>query len=1087
MAKYAAHAGIFHTPAKVTQPVLSRALSRIHLFEKIDLLKEHQVIWISSPAGSGKTTLISTYLEDRCIPCLWYQVDMGDDDPATFFHYFGRATLCAAPRIRKAFPAFTPEYLLGLPAFTMRFFEDVCNHLFSHSSKKKRIGSEEFVMVFDNCQEVPDSSAFHTVLLTGLTRVPTQITIILISRIPPPPTYARLQANNQIGMLGWDDLRLSQEEVNSIVCLQTGNALEAKTIEDMYSATGGWAAGLTLMLGAARREGFQEILPSGSTPEEIMQYFGSELFDRLDKPTKDFLLKTSLLPRMTVQMSQDLTGNQNANRILSNLHRNNFFIHKRLQEEPCYEYHPLFRDFLLHAIQENVGGEEFVMVSRLAASLLEKSGQVEAAVDLLKGISCWETMTPLIISHAPQLVEQGRYRSLHEWFSSVPDDAMEESPWLKYWKATSLLPFEPFTAKQLLEQAYSRFVSDKELTGILLSVTGIIQAIHLQFSDHVQYDPWIPVVEDLLKKTKEFPSKEIEARLVEGMVTMLVLRRPDHSDIEQWIARANLFIDQPIPITLKARLIFAPLFYYFYKWDTTRMDLVHEMLKSVKKSKNIPPLAALIVYFGEVYYHMMVANHQECLETADKALFLARESGVHVMDNAFLGEAATSCLNENDLHKAKEYLDALSNNLEYFSLRDKLVYHRVKAREALIKKDYDQALSHACKTLGFSKQQGSWIGITVGNFIMGQSLHFLRKHTEEDKYLEESFIFPQLIEDPALTFFIILQKATCAFDRGDDISGYRYLKEAFSIGKDYKNLGTAVDIPTETVKLCVHAIEAGIEPEYARWLIRMRRFTLDPPPYHLEGWPWLVKISTLGRFAISIDDKALTFPKRAQNKPLEVLKMIISGGGANVSETHVADTLWPDAEGDTAMQSLATNLHRLRKLLGHHDAVLLQNGILSLDRSLCWIDARAFEYSLSRADALWEKARSERDLDEACRLFCSSIELYHGEFLPDDQWIPDVLAMREYLHMKFLKALSRAGEHMVKAGQYDKARQAIERGLDIDGCAENLYRLLMLCLQRQGHKAEALTVYERCRKTLHAELGTAPSSETEAMARALRA
>ncbi|HNS79741.1 MAG TPA: bacterial transcriptional activator domain-containing protein, partial [Syntrophorhabdus sp.] len=137
--------------------------------------------------------------------------------------------------------------------------------------------------------------------------------------------------------------------------------------------------------------------------------------------------------------------------------------------------------------------------------------------------------------------------------------------------------------------------------------------------------------------------------------------------------------------------------------------------------------------------------------------------------------------------------------------------------------------------------------------------------------------------------------------------------------------------------------------------------------------------------------------------------------------------------------------------------------------------------------ALWEKARSERDLDEACRLFCSSIELYHGEFLPDDQWIPDVLAMREYLHMKFLKALSRAGEHMVKAGQYDKARQAIERGLDIDGCAENLYRLLMLCLQRQGHKAEALTVYERCRKTLHAELGTAPSSETEAMARALRA
>lgn len=312
------------------------------------------------------------------------------------------------------------------------------------------------------------------------------------------------------------------------------------------------------------------------------------------------------------------------------------------------------------------------------------------------------------------------------------------------------------------------------------------------------------------------------------------------------------------------------------------------------------------------------------------------------------------------------------------------------------------------------------------------------------------------------------------------------LREAFALGRDRGHLGTYGDIPAETARLCALAIEARIEPEYARWLVGKRRLTLDPPPYHLEGWPWPVKIHTLGRFAISLDDRALTFPKKAQNKPLEVLKVIISGGGSNVSDTSVADTLWPTAEGDMAMQALATNLHRLRKLLGRHDTVLLQSGMLSLDRHLCWVDARAFEYFLARSDAQWDKASTDRERDEACGLISSALGLYRGEFLPDDDAIPDVIAMREYLHAKFLKALSRMGEHLAVTGRYDRAQQAIECGLEIDTCAEELYRLLMICMHRRGMKTEALSVFERCKRSLHVQLGIAPSADTEALARSIR-
>ena len=64
------------------------------------------------------------------------------------------------------------------------------------------------------------------------------------------------------------------------------------------------------------------------------------------------------------------------------------------------------------------------------------------------------------------------------------------------------------------------------------------------------------------------------------------------------------------------------------------------------------------------------------------------------------------------------------------------------------------------------------------------------------------------------------------------------------------------------------------------------------------------------------------------------------------------------------MENFASNLHRLRKLLGRNDTVILQNGMLALDKHLCWVDARAFEYHLNRAEALWKSSITDSELDE---------------------------------------------------------------------------------------------------------------------------
>lgn len=123
------------TPAKISHPACSGVFPRARLFRLLDQNHDQPLLWIGGPPGSGKTTLVASWLEARRLPFLWYQVDEGDADPASFFYYLSLAAKKANPRKRKPLPFFTPEYQLGLPTFSRRFFENVFSRLLPVTEK----------------------------------------------------------------------------------------------------------------------------------------------------------------------------------------------------------------------------------------------------------------------------------------------------------------------------------------------------------------------------------------------------------------------------------------------------------------------------------------------------------------------------------------------------------------------------------------------------------------------------------------------------------------------------------------------------------------------------------------------------------------------------------------------------------------------------------------------------------------------------------------------------------------------------------------------------------------------------------------
>jgi DNA-binding SARP family transcriptional activator len=350
-----------------------------------------------------------------------------------------------------------------------------------------------------------------------------------------------------------------------------------------------------------------------------------------------------------------------------------------------------------------------------------------------------------------------------------------------------------------------------------------------------------------------------------------------------------------------------------------------------------------------------------------------------------------------------------------------------------------------------------------------------------EKHLARAFAIARGMWNPLLAYQCHLVAADIAFARGEDESGLASLKEALAIGRERGYFHYENWLPSFMIRLCARALKEGVEVPYVQELIRRRKLVPDSPPLDLEAWPWPVRIYTLGRFEIFRDGKPLAFSRKVQKRPLSLLKAVIAFGGQAVREEMLADTVWPEAEGDMAYQSMSVALRRLRQLLGHEEAVQRREGLFTLDPRFCWVDAFAFERLLGKAASQREAGRGEEAADPEEK----ALALYRGPFLAEEAERSWAVSMRERLRSRYLSAVGRLGARYWQKGQSEKAREWYLKGIDVDNLAEEFYQSLIRCYLADRREAEALAVFERLKKTF-SSLGVEPSPRTRNLLGSLR-
>ena len=1041
--------------AKISRPRDNRPVLRPRLFQRLDDFRNASVIWIAAPPGAGKTTLISSYLAERRLASLWVQLDADDADLATFFHYLGLAVQQATARAGLMLPSLTPEYLPGLMSFTRRYAETIAAAIDSPT-----------VIVLDNYELVPALAKFHEVVSELASALPDGLNLVVLSRTEPPPAYARLRLHQDLRVLDGLELNLTQDEAIALVATRAslpGTPSNAQRVDQLLLETKGWIGGFNLLLAEGSDRDASGL--SGKTQQLLFDYFATELFGHFDPPIQGALLRTALLPVMALSDAEQISGAPAIGKVLAELHRQNCFVVQRGQVEPAYEFHALFRAFLLSRATAHIPADEWRALQCRAAALLAESKQTEAAAGLYRAAEDWQGLSALALREAPALIAAGRHLTLEHWLSDLPGGIYIQLPWLQYWQGAARLPFDPATARSIFEQAYAGFQIQDDVVGLYSTWSGAMESFFFEWRDFAPADHWIAEFESLRTRYPEFPSRAVELRTYWAMGTLLH-RQPEHPLLPSWSERALVLLD-PADRDLSVLLGGYLIIWFLWRGETPKAGSVIERI-APWTGADMAPMVFILWSCAVALYHSVQGDLESCRKSVEAGLALAGSTGLHAFDFLLAAQMARCSLVTGELAEADTWLAMMGKTMRSHSHLNGAFYRHFQSNAAAQRGDWQQALDHARSGMAMALESGVPFLEAHCHIELARALLGCGDGSEWAEHIDAARSIGQAMSSRVVDYLCLEAEATAAFKHGEEGLGRERLVQALALSHAMDGPTWLMAGPQASARLYECALAAGIEVDHVRRLIRRHRLMPPEPATAAESWPWPIRVYTLGRFEILCDDQPLHSSGKAQHKPLELLKCLCAFGGQAVNQDRVTDALWPDSDGDAAEQALRTTLHRLRKLLKHEQAVRLEDRHLHLDPLTLWADCLAFDRA-THLPGMTDRVSMQRVLNR-----------YRGAFLQGES-APWAVAFRERLRAQYMSMAERLGTLLEQDSDWLGAVDCYQRAIEVEPVAESFYRHLMNCYAKLGRRAEALAVYQRCRQALLARLGVSPTQETQTL------
>ena len=445
-----------------------------------------------------------------------------------------------------------------LPPFTRRFLRAFFA-LFPPQS----------VLVIDNFHEPPATAAWRHAFSEGLRELPAGLNLVFVSRKPPPPEMSRLIADQSITQIDWSELRFTEDEARAM----TARAhVEAPCRARSISASDGWAAGIVLMREHLARAGALDRARVPESKEAVFAYFTGEIFERARPNNQRTLLLSALLPSVTGSDAAAITGDADAPRVLDYLYRQHLFTDRRRSgAEPVYQFHALFREFLLEEGRRRLTPDERRDALDRAGGQLVSRGEFDAAAALYREAQAWPALTGLAMHAGAALIAEGRANTLAQWIDALPDECRDASRGCRCISASRCCTAIRARAKPLLTRAYDGFVANGDVRRMLMTAAHAVDCHYFEWADFAPLDRWIAVFEERLDAERAARrAVRCDARLfgVPDRAPVPPARSPAHRGVAAEVARQIADESALEKVPLNFRLNAASILFNYYNWKT---------------------------------------------------------------------------------------------------------------------------------------------------------------------------------------------------------------------------------------------------------------------------------------------------------------------------------------------------------------------------------------------------------------------------------------------------------------------------------------------------------------------------------------
>jgi LuxR family maltose regulon positive regulatory protein len=390
-------------------------LDRSRLIEHLSANSHRKVTIISAPAGYGKTTLLSQWLQtdEAGSSFAWVSLDDHDNDPVRMWRHIVEAVRRVAPEVVD---------------FGFRFFAALGFATSSLTEMALPLLINEFVelphrvvVVLDDYQSVTGEGTNES-LAYFLDHLPDNVHLVLASRSDPPLPMGRLRSRGELNELRIEQLSFSEEEANYLLNETMGLEIGPDDLSVLMWRTEGWPAGIYLAaLSLQSQEDKHAFIATfGGSNRYVVELLGEEVLAGLPEEDRTFLLMTSVLRRITGSLCDAVVEREDSRERLRELSHANLFIIPLDEEGEWYRYHHLFSDLLLFELKRS-HPELVPVLHERASAWLEGEGFFDSAIRHAIAATNYERAAELVARHWFGYAVTGHTATVERWLGSLPE------------------------------------------------------------------------------------------------------------------------------------------------------------------------------------------------------------------------------------------------------------------------------------------------------------------------------------------------------------------------------------------------------------------------------------------------------------------------------------------------------------------------------------------------------------------------------------------------------------------------------------------------------------------------------------------